>query len=251
MFFLNGNFYTISIILQAICVIHCVRKGNQNKWIWLIIFLPILGSLIYIFTEMFSGRDLKDVQSNVGNVLNPSGRVKKLEENFRFSDTFQNRIALADRYLSDGLTEKAIELYESGLTGNFIDNEHVLRQLILAYFQIKSYDEVITLSKKLYTRPQFARSKSHVLYAMALDLTGNPELSEKEFSMMQGKFSNFEARYQFGMFLNRNSRDEEARDVFKEITNEARHLSNVELRDNRQWLNAAKDQYSRLSVPSK
>lgn len=251
MFFLNGYFYTISIILQAICVIHCVRRGNQNKWIWLIVFLPMIGSLIYIFTEMFTSRDLQNMQSGVGAVLNPSGRVRKLEENLRFSDTFHNRVALADSYLADGFTDKAIDLYESSLTGNFVDNEHVLSQLILAYFQVKRYEDAIQLARKIYKRPQFARSKSHIMYAICLDYSGNPEAAETEYKMMQARFANFEARYKYSLFLSRHGREGEARTLLSEIVKEGEHLSGIERRDNRQWLRAAREQLSKLSVPSK
>src|SRR5438045_1062417 len=113
MFFTNNYFYLVTVGLQAICVIHCIRRGRQNNLIWLIVFLPIVGSLIYIFSEIFTGRDMQQVQSGLGAVLNPGGSVRKLEENLRFSDTFANRVALADAYLSINNTDRAIELYES------------------------------------------------------------------------------------------------------------------------------------------
>lgn len=242
MFFLNGYFYTISIVLQAICVIHCVRKGNQGKWIWLIVFLPMVGSLIYIFTEIFNSRDLQRVQSGVGSILNPSGQTRKLEENLRFSDTFQNRVQLADAYLNDGLTDKAIELYQSSLTGNFNDNEHVLSQLVIAYCQVKRYDEAIALAEKIYRRPQFARSYSHILYAVALDNVNRTEDAEKEFKLMLGRYANFQARYHYGLFLIRNDREAEAHNVFNEMLAEKTHLSSMERRDNRKWFQLAKEQ---------
>ena len=102
MFFFNGYFYTFTIVLQAICVFHCIRKGKQTNWIWLIVFLPFVGSIAYIFTEIINSRDLNQVQSGVGSILNPTAPVRKLEENLRFSDTFNNRVALADAYLVTG-----------------------------------------------------------------------------------------------------------------------------------------------------
>lgn len=102
MFFYNQYFYIITLGLQAICVFHCIRRGTQQKWIWLIVFLPIIGSVAYIFTEMFSGNEVQNLQSGIGAVFNPGGRIKKLEDNLRFSDTFNNRVMLADAYLSKG-----------------------------------------------------------------------------------------------------------------------------------------------------
>jgi hypothetical protein len=70
-FFANSYFYIITIVLQAICVLHCVRRGRQNTWIWLIVFLPLIGCLIYFFTEIITRREMQNVQTGVGAVFNP------------------------------------------------------------------------------------------------------------------------------------------------------------------------------------
>jgi hypothetical protein len=246
MFFFSNTFYIITIALQAICVFHCVRKGRQSNWIWLIVFLPLIGSLIYLFTEIFTHREMAQLQSGVGSVFNPGGSIRKLEENLRFSDTFANKVALADAYLAAGQTDRAIALYQSSLEGNFDENEHVLQQLIIAYFQVKRYDEIIPIAKKIYKLPQFARSRAHVLYATALDYTGHPELAEKEFRQLKSRFSNYEARYQYGRFLVRNSRPDDARQVLSEMLGETSHLSSREKRYNRDWLALAKDELNKL-----
>ena len=66
MFFANSYLYYIPIALQAICVLHCIRKGNQGKWIWIIVFLPVIGSLIYLFSEVITGHEIDQVSSGVG-----------------------------------------------------------------------------------------------------------------------------------------------------------------------------------------
>ena len=98
-------YYIITIVLQAVCVWHSIKKGTQQKWLWIIIFLPFIGALIYIFSEMFSRGDLQQVQSGVVTVINPTGHIRKLEERLRFADTFQNRILLADAYLQVRMTD--------------------------------------------------------------------------------------------------------------------------------------------------
>ncbi|MEP7144426.1 MAG: PLDc N-terminal domain-containing protein [Ferruginibacter sp.] len=242
MFSLYANYYYVVIGLQAICAIHCIRKGNQNRWIWLIIFLPLLGSLIYIFTEIFTRRGIEQVQSGVGAVFNPSGKIKTLQENLRFADTFNNRMALADAYLDAGQVDKAIELYEKSLTGTFIGNEQANMQLIIAYFEKRRFEDLITTAKKIYHLPQFVRSRAHMLYAISLGYTNNNEAAEKEFAFMKGRFSNYESRYHFGMFLKRSMRVEEAKKVFMEMLDESSHLSPNEKRNNRTWLNHAKEE---------
>ena len=240
--FLPPSLYLVSIILQAICVIHCLAKGNQQRWIWIIIFLPVIGCVVYFFTEIVNANNARSLGSGLGGMVNPLGRIRRLENNLRFTDTFNNRVMLADAYLAVGRTDEAIELYASGLTGAFTENEYVIKQLIRAYFEKQRYAEVITMARKLYGRPQFARSKEHVLYARALAYIGDQTAAEQEFMKMKARFADFEARYQYGLFLRGSGREKEARLVFEDITGEASHLSSRERRDNRAWIVRAKEE---------
>lgn len=248
MFSGGGNYYYLIIGLQALCVINSMRQGTLNKWIWLIIFLPVIGCLVYIYMEILSRRSFRAPQINVGGIINPGGKIKKLEEALRFSDTFNNKIRLADAYLEAGFTERAIELYEGSLTGAFAENEHVMAQLIVAYFEQERYEEIIPIAKKLYRLPQFPRSKAHLTYAMALEKLGNIADAENEFKAMKGRYSYFEARYQYGLFLARNEREEDAAHIFTEMLTEQPHLSSIEQRSNRQWFSKAKDELKKLQA---
>jgi hypothetical protein len=168
LFLSNKYFYLITLALQAICIIHCIRRNNQQTWIWIIIFLPILGSIVYLFTEVINKSSVKSAGVGLGSVLAPTASIRKLEEQLRFTDTFHNRVVLADAYLAKGQTDKAIELYESSLTGVFTENEHVLGQLVVAYSQKHRYADIPPIIQKIYRSPQFAHSKVHLLYALAL-----------------------------------------------------------------------------------
>jgi hypothetical protein len=161
--------YTYYIIggLQAICAFHAYRNGKLDKWIWLIVFLPVIGCLIYLYKEVLSNRRINTPKINVGAVFNPGGKLKKLEDDVRFTDTFANRIRLADAYLDAGFTDKAVEIYTASLTGAFAGNEHVMAKLIIAYYKQERYAEILPIAKKLYKLPQFPRSQAHLTYALA------------------------------------------------------------------------------------
>jgi len=248
MLFANSYLYYIPIALQAICVIHCLRKGNQNKWIWIIVCLPVIGALIYFFSEILTGNEINNVTSGMGSVLNPGGNIKKLEAQLRFTDTFHNRIALADAYLAKGYTENAIDLYETSLTGVFTENEHVIKQLIIAYANVGRYADILPLAKKMYNSPQFIRSRVHMLYAQALEHTGNNEQAEKEFKTMNSRFANFEARYQYALFLLRSGQEEKAKQLLDTLVYEGGHLSPRERRANQLWISKAKEELRRIST---
>jgi hypothetical protein len=248
--FFSGQFYIISVILQAICVIHCLKNKTSNNWIWLIVFLPLIGCLIYFFSEILTRSQVRNFQSGFGEMINPSGSIKKLEDNLRFSDTFQNRVSLADAYLMNGQHEKAIELYESSLNGVFSENEYVLAQLVPAYKQQKRYSDIIHCAEKIYNRPQFQRSKAHVFYTVALAETGLNEKAEKEFLKMNTRFSNFEARFYYSQFLESHDRKEEAKNILLDIVDEFPRLSHVERKENREWFSKAKNYLEQIRSTS-
>ena len=245
--FIPSYFYFISIILQVICVVHCIRRGSEQKWIYLIVFLPGIGCLIYFFMEILPARRNINWQGGLDSLLvSSSARIKRLENNLRFANTFNNRILLADAYKAVGRMDEAIELYSTSLTGAFTENEYVISKLISAYFETKQYEPLILAARKIYKAPQFTRSEAHLLYARALDITGDKEGAEREFKRMKGRFADFAARYQYGLFLQREGREKEAREILDDIVAEAPHLSPRERRYNRTWIQKSKEELTRV-----
>ncbi|WP_229689014.1 PLDc N-terminal domain-containing protein [Puia dinghuensis] len=241
--FIPGYFYYISIALQIICVLHCIRRGTQQRWIWLIVFVPLIGSIAYFFTEIVPELNRGNWQGGLSSLLvSPAARTRRLEENLRFADTFNNRVLLANAYMLSGRTEEAIELYSSSLTGAFSENEYVINRLIAAYFKTERYPELILLAKKIYNTPPFARSEAHLYYARALEITGDKEGAEKEFRKMKGRFADFEARYQYSLFLQRAGRDSEAQGILEDIVKESPHLSSRERRANYTWIQKSREE---------
>ncbi len=239
--------YSLIIGLQAICLFHCVRKGNQNKWIWIIIFLPLLGCIAYIFSEIFTRRDLNSVQSNFNTIIFPTGRIKDLEKKLTFSETFDNKVELANAHFANRTYDKAIELYESCLSGIFVNNELVISKLIEAYFETGKYEDVIKIAQRIIKSSEFAKSHAHVLYALSLENTGQMEQAENELKSIKGKYSNFEGRLNYGKFLVRAGRPDEAKEIFEEILLEASHMNSGESRNNKPWFKQTREERSKIS----
>lgn len=246
LFMLFYEYYYVVLILQGLCVFHSIRKGNQQKWIWIIVFLPMIGCIAYIFTEIVKKQHVSAIQTDVVNLVNPSGRIRDLEKKFKFSDTFANRVALADAYLQNGANEKAIELYEPALAGTFSDNEHVIKQLMQAYYQVGRYNDVVRLAPKVSRDISFSKSKSNLFYAFALEQLGRTDLAEKEYKAMNHRYSNYEARYYYGDFLVRMDRKEEAAVLFQDIYNEAEQMTRSEKGSSKVWIDKTYDMWQKL-----
>lgn len=243
--FFSQNYYYATLVLQALCVWHCLKKGNQQKWIWIIVFIPVIGCLVYFFSEILTGNQVSQLGNGVEAAFNPGGRVRKLEQRLKFADTFENRIALADALLATAQTERAISLYEQSLTGLFAGNEHGTMQLMVAYAETGRHTAILPLARKVYSTPQFLRSEAHIAYANALAFTGNAAAAEQEFQKMKGRFSAFAPRYHYGRFLLQTDREADARQVFAEILEEEKQLSRRERRFHRNWFIRTKEEVKR------
>lgn len=244
---LYSSYYFLVIVLQAVCVIHCIRKGNGYNWIWLIVFLPLIGGLIYLFTEIITKREVNSVKTSLDTVIRPSGKIKDLEKRLEFSDTFENRVALADAYLNNNMTDEAILLYEKSRSGVFENDPFLIMQLIRAYFAKEQYDRVIDVTQFIRQSTDFGKSHARVLYALSLENTGCTKEAEAEFAAMKGRYSNYEARFRFAQFLQRQNREKEARSVLEEICNEANRMSSGESRNYREWLRKSREELAKYN----
>ena len=240
------NYYYLVLILQGLCVFHSIKRGTQSKWLWLIVFLPLIGCIIYVFSEVIKKRHVSVVQNTVQTIANPGGRINELEKRFKFSDTFANRVALADAYLASNANEKAIALYEPALTGVFDDNEHVVKQLIQAYYNLGQYGKIVAIAPKVTKTFDFSKHRANLLYALALQELGKSAEAEKEFNAMNHRFSNYEARYCYGNFLLKQKRKEDAALVFHEIVDEAQHMSRKEKGSSKVWIDKAEREWSTI-----
>lgn len=241
------EYYWLVLVLQAVCVIHAIRRGNQRNWLWIIVFLPAVGCIAYIFTEVINRRHISSAQSGLASVINPTGRIKKLEHNFSFSPTFANRVALADAYLQGKQYDKAIELYEPMLNGIFDNNEDAIKNLMEAYYKTGRYADVVRIAPKVASTYNFNRTKANLYYAQALEEVGNIAEADAEFKKICVRFANYEQRYNYGMFLLRQQRSAEASTVFKAIIDEGEYLSGYEKTNARPWVNLAKQEYKKAA----
>ena len=44
--------FLISIVIQVLLIIHCIRTGRNSLWIWAIALLPLAGPIAYVLIEL-------------------------------------------------------------------------------------------------------------------------------------------------------------------------------------------------------
>ena len=72
--------YYLIIALQGFCVYHCVVNKNHYYWIFAIIFLPVIGSVLYLFMNVFRKSDIDKAQESLTSVIQPTKKIMDLEK---------------------------------------------------------------------------------------------------------------------------------------------------------------------------
>jgi hypothetical protein len=239
--------YTPVFILQAVTLYLAYRNNAEQRWYWFIIFFPGLGSLLYLFDQYYSQRNISSLTETVKEVVNSNYKTEQLEKAQRFSDNTINRLNLADAYMEIGRYAEAINLYQSTLTGFMEDDPVVRMKLLNALFMAKSYDQVIMLGEKLESEKTFKNAESRISYAWALHYQGKPEAAEKVFQDMNKPFTNFKHRVEYCALLSESSRKEEASVLLEELLEEFENMRGPERKLHRDANRSASNLYTSIS----
>lgn len=233
-------FYLI-VGLQGYCLYHCFTNKNQYFWFFVILFLPAIGSLAYLVVNVFQQRDIEKVQEGITHVINPNKVIEDLEKGLKFSETFENRVALADAYLDAEIFDKAEEHYNASLVGTFKNDFYVNNQLIKALYFSSQFEKVLENSVRIKDSSKFKKSKASFLYALTLEKTGNIEEAERYLSIFDSPYSKYQERLELAKFYIRNGFSTKARILLEEIEKESEGMSKTSLRQNGVLIKKAKE----------
>ncbi|MFY0629963.1 MAG: hypothetical protein JXR05_06240 [Flavobacteriaceae bacterium] len=215
--------YYLILGLQIFCIYHLFKNKNQFYWLFIILLIPVIGSIIYIVTQAINTNDVTIIKDEVVNLINPTKKILDLEKKLEFSDTFQNRVDLADAYLDIGDYPNAIKNYETALDSNFQNDVYTINQLIKAYYNVDDFDKVIEYSEKIKSNSEF--KKSQFFYGTALENKGLFDAAEIEFQKTNSSYSNYEERLFFAGFLVRRNKSEKAKEVLHQMISESKNMT--------------------------
>lgn len=240
-FFSLGYAYYIIPVLQIICILHAL-KTDRRDWMYLLIFLPGIGAIIYIIREILPGLRASGMNGNNIKSFFPGRRIKELERNLKIADTDTNRLRLAEEYARQQNFEKAIELTGSCLKGIYAKNVSMMLDMGRYTFGAGQYTESLAwMDKALLEKPyKFVRPEDELLYAKALHKSGDIARAETAYKQIIRVHHSLEARYYYGLLLKETGRNEEAKTAFRTVLDErSLHPKHVR-RINAKWVSASK-----------
>ena len=218
-------YYYLIIALQAYCVYHAVKNKNDYYWIFIILFIPVIGAVIYLVTQVFNKRDLETVQHNLTAIINPTKKVLDLKKQLDFSDTFQNKVNLADAYFEINDFKNAIVYYKDALGSLFSSDTYVISKLMEASYYLEDYDSVVDYFKTLKEKKAILKPENLLHYGLALDHLGESELAIQQFKEVDIEYSNYDQRLELATYFIEQDRKEEAKKILDAIYAESQHFT--------------------------
>ncbi len=217
-------FYLI-IALQSYCIYHAYKNRKSYYWYFLVFFIPVLGSLIYIITQVYNRNDAEKIQGEITSIINPTGKIKDLEKKIEFSDSYTNRIELADAYVQNMDMPNAILSYKKTLDDTVQDAMYSQQQLVLCYFQLKDYLGVLEHAEVIKDKSEFKGSKQQFCYGLALKELDKLEEAEVQLKQIDRPYSNYAERVELAKLYLETNRRTEGEDLLNEIYSESQNFT--------------------------
>lgn len=219
--------YYLIIAFQAFCVYHLFKNRNNYYWIFAIVFLPIVGCIIYLLTQVFNKRDAETIQENLTTIVNPTKKVHDLERKIKFIETYENRVNLGDEYFKINDYPNAIVNYGKALEDKTQNDFHVQAQLIFSKFHLGEYESVIADSELIKDSDEFKKAQLQFAYGMSLEKIGNIEEAERQLMEINKPYSNYNERLALIQFLVRHDKKSEAKEILEEVHDEIQNMTKM------------------------
>ncbi|MEL7535302.1 MAG: tetratricopeptide repeat protein [Bacteroidota bacterium] len=234
----------LTIAAQIYFGIHAYKRG-KTFWIFLIIFLPLIGIGIYFFTEYLPEMEKKGVtdgaKSSVESFFFPEKETKEREERFSYAPNHANRMALAEAYQKSGRFEEALALYLPVSKGLYADDPAIWAGIGHAQFHLGHFEAAVeALQKRKAIRKDIRPDDFDLLLPRSLEALGRKSEALDLYAYMSKAYSGEEARYRYAELLKETGQPELAREVFEEMIRHA-NLSPAHYRKAQaEWISAAK-----------
>src|SRR3954454_5181193 len=101
--------FPYGILLQALAIIHFIRRRPDTYWLWIILMFPGIGALAYIFVQVIPDVGLLRTSFQV---FPRRKRIRQLEAMILDNPSIGNYEELGDLYLDDRQYTKARECFD-------------------------------------------------------------------------------------------------------------------------------------------
>jgi hypothetical protein len=234
----------ISLLVQVALIIHVIKTGRNQIWIWVLALLSLPGIIAYVVVEvipeLFRSRTAQRTARGFKKALDPEAKLRRYENETRAGSNVASRQRYAEELVRHERYDEAITQYRQALSGLYEHDPNLMLGVAQAQFGKKDPAAArATLDELIRLNPDFRSPAGHLLYARALEGEGNTEKALEEYRVVAGSFPGAEAAVRYAQLLQAQGRREEAQKVARELLQQARIAPGHYRRAQREWLQAA------------
>jgi len=234
--FFTSLFYPWGIILQAVAIVHFIRRRPDGYWLWVVLFLGPLGALVYIFVEVLPDAGLLRQSFKV---FPRRSRIRELEAAILDNPSAGNYEELADLYLEDGNFARARQCYDKAISSRTDSPDPFYRRGI-AELEMRDFSAALPdLERVVGKDPKYDFHRAKGLLAHAYANTGNVEQAQKLFREAVEISTLSETYYNYATFLASQERYVEAREWAQRILAKKPTMPGYLKRRERPWFRRA------------
>ena len=131
-------FGVLLLLAQVACAVHVVRTGRPYYWIYIVVFVPMVGMAAYLIAELLpdlmGSRTARHAASGMGRAIDPGRGLREAQRRAQMTPTIENKAALAEEYQRSGQPGDAAALYRETLTGIHATDPTMMLGLARALF---------------------------------------------------------------------------------------------------------------------
>ncbi|HMC76378.1 MAG TPA: tetratricopeptide repeat protein [Vicinamibacterales bacterium] len=230
------------LILQAIALVHFIRRRPDGIWIYIIVFLGGLGALVYIAMEVVP--DLGLLRQSFDS-YGRRKRIKQLEAVVLENPAAGNYEELADLLLDEKKFARARECYDRAITSRG-DPDPIYRRGI-AEIELGDFPAAVADLEDVTARDdKYDFNRAIALLAHAYANTGRPEQAEALFQKAIERSTLSETYLNYAAFLASQKRVAEARDWAQRVLARKSTIPRYLQRRERPWFRKAAALLKRL-----
>ena len=238
-------YWLLPILFQVALVIHIVKTGRNTLWIWLVIFVPLVGGLAYfaveILPELMGSRSAKRAASGLRKTVDPHRDLRQASQQLAVNDSVDSRRRVADQLFERGRFQEAMDHYRAAMTGIYSHEPLLMLGVARSQFALNQFAESRqTLDELIANNPDFKSAEGHLLYARALESEGNVEKALSEYQALSKYYSGAEAMYRHAILLKRQGQTDRGNALLKELLANSELAGAVIRKEQREWLEAAR-----------
>ena len=230
------GFFGFGLILQAIAIIHFIRRRPDGYWLWIIILGSGLGAFIYICVEVLPemGMLVRTFQ-----VFPRRARIRRLEAVILDNPSAGNYEELGDLYFEDGKYARARECYNRSLSSR-TDSPDPFYRRALCELKLEDYPAAVAdLQHVVAKDPRYDYDRAAGLLAHALAKSGHTEAAASMFERVVQISTLSETLVNYADFLKSQGRHAEAREWAQRVLSRKRTLPGYLKRRERPWFRKA------------